>query len=144
MIARPTTVYNQRQSEAFYADTTLDVIECICGMTFAIPRTLHQSALEHRGPDGWQISCPLGHTFHYTGKTDAEKLKAARDDLARERARLDQMQASLRGTKMNAARTRKELKTLKQRVAHGVCPCCNRTFKQLASHMKRQHPEYVA
>jgi hypothetical protein len=24
----------------------------------------------------------------------------------------------------------------------GVCPCCNRTFQQLARHMKAKHPGY--
>jgi hypothetical protein len=28
-------------------------------------------------------------------------------------------------------------------VAAGVCPCCKRTVKQLAAHMKEKHPEFV-
>jgi chemotaxis response regulator CheB len=39
--------------------------------------------------------------------------------------------------------TRAQLTKTKKRVANGVCPCCNRTFKQLARHMKAKHPEFV-
>lgn len=28
------------------------------------------------------------------------------------------------------------------RVGAGVCPCCKRTFQQLARHMKCKHPKY--
>lgn len=31
---------------------------------------------------------------------------------------------------------------LKNRIAAGVCPCCQRTFVNLARHMKGQHPNY--
>lgn len=30
----------------------------------------------------------------------------------------------------------------KKRHAAGVCPCCQRQFKQLVAHMKSQHPDY--
>lgn len=31
---------------------------------------------------------------------------------------------------------------MRNRAAAGVCPCCNRTFSQLATHMKKQHPDF--
>jgi hypothetical protein len=34
-----------------------------------------------------------------------------------------------------------ELRRIQKRTAAGVCPCCNRTFQQLARHMKTRHPE---
>ena len=44
----------------------------------------------------------------------------------------------------NCARAQKAAKTkLIKRIKNGICPCCNRTFKQLAAHMKNKHPEYV-
>lgn len=33
---------------------------------------------------------------------------------------------------------------IKNRVKHGVCPCCQRTFRQLAAHMKSKHPDFVS
>lgn len=33
---------------------------------------------------------------------------------------------------------------LKKRAANGVCPCCNRTFVDLARHMAGKHPTFLA
>lgn len=41
------------------------------------------------------------------------------------------------------AATRGHLTRTKKRGGHGVCPCCNRTFQQLARHMKSKHPDYA-
>jgi len=53
------------------------------------------------------------------------------------RADRDHKEAQRRAEK--AAKTR-----IKNRIGNGVCPCCNRTFKDLASHMKCKHPEYAS
>lgn len=62
--------------------------------------------------------------------------------LQRERANHDQTRADRDYTE-NRRRAEKAAKTrLKNRAKAGVCPCCNRTFKQLAAHMKTQHPNW--
>lgn len=33
---------------------------------------------------------------------------------------------------------------LRKRASAGVCPCCNRTFSQLARHMQTKHPTFIA
>lgn len=33
---------------------------------------------------------------------------------------------------------------LKNRVANGVCPCCNRTFANLQRHMSTKHKGFIA
>jgi len=91
----------------------------------------------------------MGHQWVYK-KTKAEKLKeelkAERESRARERASNDQYEARLRDERdsyKNKARAQKAAKTrLKNRVAAGVCPCCNRTFQNLARHMDHQHPDF--
>ena len=146
----PTIVYNKTEGDKFNADTTLVTVVCFtCGITYAIPASLDRSARKYNGdsPNGWWLCCPLGHTWGYVGQTEEEKLRerlqAERDRAGRLASQRDQLQASLRGTRANAARTRKELKTVKTRVAAGTCPCCGRTFQQLARHMKSKHPDYV-
>lgn len=147
-MATTTHRYPAREGARFANATSLVVVTCTCGMPFAIPEQLERSALEHRGPKGWQITCPLGHSWHYTGENTEERLtrelKLARDSVARERARHDQTKASLTGTKAAATRARNERDRIKARVVAGVCPCCTRTFKQLARHMKAKHPDYEA
>lgn len=31
----------------------------------------------------------------------------------------------------------------KNRIGKGVCPCCNRTFVELARHIATKHPDYA-
>jgi hypothetical protein len=39
-------------------------------------------------------------------------------------------------------RLEKDIKKANRKAKAGVCPCCNRTFKQLADHMKVKHPDF--
>lgn len=129
------------QTYAGYSDLEIEVCGD-CGVLFALPQALVTWARD-RGDAFW---CPNGHRLTYA-KTEAQKLAA---QLERERARSgrlaserDQLQASLRAQKGAATRARNEKARLIARVANGVCPCCNRTFKQLAAHMARQHPQFI-
>ena len=117
---------------------TLHVVECpSCGCIYAIPDGIYQRALRRKVNDS--IYCPNGHTWHFTGKTHAEELQELRDRVARERAARDQAKASERAQRAAATRARKERDRLKKRAEAGVCPHCNRTFQQLARHMKTKH-----
>lgn len=123
---------------------TFEVVECAnCHVDFALSKWF---VAEKRG-DHTTFYCPQGHSQFFPGKSDEEKL---REQLAREKrmrgyteatltATRDQLQAteySRRGEK--AAKTR-----LKNRIAAGVCPCCNRQFQNLHRHMTGQHPDFT-
>jgi hypothetical protein len=149
----PTTVYDVREAAKFTTGKRVDlvVVECTCGLLYAIPENLNRSALKHGGPNGWQISCPLGHTWHYTGEDDlSEQLKRASEQLVTERERLaaelaehDQTRAHLRGERIAKTRFKNERDRLKQRGAGGVCPAdgCHRHFENLERHIVSKHPE---
>lgn len=129
--------------ETFAGHTQLEVRACpTCGVTYAVPERL----LEVRREKGGNWYCPNGHSLHFVGEPEADKLRrqleVARDREARERARRDQAEASARAQKAAATRARNERDRARRRVAAGVCPCCTRTFKQLGRHMKSQHPDY--
>jgi hypothetical protein len=147
----PATVYAAKEGRKFAADTTLVVVECpTCGVTYAIPERFQRSAQRYHGDsaNGWKICCPFGHTWWYVGETELaltkRLLESERDRRASLKARLDQTEASLRGTKAAGTRARNELRRTKERVKNGVCPCCNRTFVRLGQHMAKQHPDYRA
>jgi len=145
-VARPSVVHNAREGKKFNTDTTLVCAECpTCHILFAIPESLERSARRYPGDskNGWKLCCPLGHVWWYVGETPEQKLQRARDSLARERARHDQTRAELTGQRAAKTRFRNERDRLKARAAAGVCPCCNRTFKQLARHMAAKHPEFT-
>lgn len=136
------TVFQQTQrGETWQGYTDLEVMCCpVCGVMYAVPERLLDHARKH--PDQWWY-CANGHHLHFPGKSDEQKIKDLRDRLAAERASHDQTNARLIAQRGATTRIRNEKKKVVERVANGVCPCCQRTFKQLAQHMKRQHPEFV-
>jgi negative regulator of replication initiation len=81
-----------------------------------------------------------GNTNHYPGESKEEALKrllaSKEDQLATMRVDRDRKEAQRRAEK--AAKTK-----IKQRVAHGVCPCCTRSFSDLKRHMTTKHPDYA-
>jgi len=149
--AAPTYVHTAGDGTRFKADTTLVVESCpTCGILFAFPESLERSARRYSGdrPDGWHLSCPLGHTWHYTGKSEEQKL---RDQLSRERGRagrlaseLDQTKAGLRAQKARGTRFKHERDAERARAHAGVCPVdgCRRHFKNLSRHMQTKHPDF--
>ena len=79
--------------------------------------------------------CPSGHPRVWSGDTTEQKLKRAE---AQERHLRDQLQAA--GAEAEAVRVK--LIRERHRFANGVCPCCNRSFENVARHVRSQHPEY--
>lgn len=111
---------------------------CNCSCKFAINDDLWRQAYHKQKRS---VYCPqCGVSLHWSGRTEEQRLK---DQLAAERAQRDQVEAELQYQK-NRTRAEKAAKTrIKNRVGAGVCPCCNRTFKQLAQHMADKHPGYA-
>ena len=114
-----------------------------CGIVFAVPGHWMKKRIE----DHTWWYCPNGHTQHYSGKSETEKL---REDLTRQE-RITQSVSNQRDVeRMQRKSTERRLSAqkgvttkIKNRIAHGVCPCCARTFKQLQRHLKSKHPEYL-
>lgn len=117
------------------------VIQCgSCAVWHTVPEIVYES---HRREGGFH-SCPNGHQRGWNKGTD----EIERENIRRERDRLKQ-QAAMLHEQIAAERTRAEkaeaaTKRLKKRASAGTCPCCQRTFSNMATHMKQQHPEFVA
>lgn len=113
------------------------VIECAsCSIDFGIGAHFQQE----RRNDHANFYCPNGHLNHYPQKNEAERLRQqlkwanARADSWKDQA--ETAEARRRGQK--AANTK-----LKKRIAAGVCPCCRRSFEDLARHIAGQHPDFA-
>jgi len=126
----------------FTLSETFTVFHCCrsgCGVAYA----LNDEFVRHRRSDRKSFYCPNGHSQWFPGETDSDKAQRLAGQLDMERTRRQQAEK----TADYATRSRKavstRLKKVKQRVGHGVCPCCNRTFKALADHMATQHPGYA-
>jgi hypothetical protein len=118
---------------------------CRCKCEVWIPTTLYTAA--RHSPDIW-FYCSYGHKQHYSeGESEATKLRRERDRLAQQIAEKNDeitRQRELReGTERQLSATRGVVTRIKNRVGHGVCPCCNRTFGDLARHMASKHADYA-
>jgi hypothetical protein len=109
---------------------------CWCGTPFSLPANLYNAARN----EGHTVYCPHGHRCCWKEtQTDRERRRA--EIAEQQNARLhDEIEAEKRRT----AAAKGELTKHKKRSAAGTCPCCKRTFANMARHMKTQHPEFVA
>ena len=104
-----------------------------CGVMFGVPKEFDQK----RRDDGNKFYCPNGHCNVYR-KTEADKL---REQLLKTQRRVaDEQRRALRA-KGRADQLDKQYHRVRQRIMAGVCPCCNRTFQNVARHMATKHPE---
>lgn len=114
-----------------YTETITMVTEtcCNCGVAFGIPRDLQQ---QFKNDESKWFYCPNGHKQHYSESeaTRLERLleKERRDHETRLQREID---------------SRKVIEHQVKRMHKGVCPCCNRSFPNLARHLKTKHPELV-
>lgn len=126
------------------ASTILETEVCpSCGMLFAMPARLRKQFRD----DHSTFYCPSGHEQYYAGKSDAEKAKERADQLARQ---LDNARARATAAEDQAAAAERSKRALRavntrtrKRIANGLCPCCRRSFANLAEHMAGQHPDYA-
>jgi hypothetical protein len=132
----------------------LTEITCFsCRVKFAITADLYNARVN----DHLDFWCPNGHQQHFVGDTAEKKrikeleaqLQRERDAKAAERRAKESAhrqrewaESQARGANIAAGKAKAAKRRLEQRIAHGVCPCCHRTFKQLAAHMETKHPEY--
>ena len=124
---------------------------CKCEMW--LPTPLYEAA---KHSSRIVFCCAYGHEQVFTeGETEADKLRRERDMLKQQMAQRDDViakqgrviaftkeelgreQAAVRALKDGSARARK-------RTVAGTCPCCKRTFRQMALHMRNKHPEFKA
>jgi hypothetical protein len=122
--------------------TWYEEVDCYsCGVHYLIPAIIERNAKAHRGPNGRNIHCPNGHSWHYVGETEADKMRRERDIAKQQLARVED---EAREARRRAEKAEKATRLLKKRAAAGTCPCCQRTFSNMNTHMRKQHPEYVA
>jgi len=107
-----------------------------CGIDFSVPDAFYRD----RRDNGETFYCPNGHPRVF--------LEPTVDVLRRERDRLQQRIAQVIDEKNDEIKKREAVerreKRLKKRTAAGTCPCCQRTFSNMSTHMRKQHPAFVA
>lgn len=126
---------------------SFETVECgACHMLFAITSAFQRQCKE----DGRAFRCPdpkcSWDTQSYC-ETDVDKFKKELKEAEAAKARADQArrwaEESRDCERRSHAATRGHLTRAKTRAAAAVCPCCNRSFKQLRRHMRSKHPDYL-
>lgn len=108
-----------------------------CGVPFQVPEDLYDQKLMRDRKLFW---CPNGDVQRFISETEAKRLQR---ELDKEKLRSRTLRSE-RDFERNSARALKgHLTRTRKRVGSGVCPCCSRTFQQLARHMKARHPAYT-
>src|SRR3990167_1606004 len=97
-----------------------------CGMLYGLTAAF----VRRRREDGERWVCPAGHGISFQPS-----------DLAKANARAETAERNAQFWKEQEKAAQKELiakkgqlTKLKKRIANGVCPCCHRTFQNLARH----------
>lgn len=127
---------------------------CNCGMLFAMTQEFQDEKRAARGTGDQLFYCPRGHGQHYTGKTEADKLREQLAEERRQRQRAEQNLAmhadDAREARERAEHERRRANGYKghaaritKRAKAGVCPCCNRHFTALERHMATKHPQFT-
>jgi DNA repair exonuclease SbcCD ATPase subunit len=139
---------------------TCAVVECgECGIPYTVPLTVYET---HKREGGFHY-CPNNHGWGWEKSASTlarererqEAIRRERDRAIQENARLEEsvkawmeqatMDAEARRTaERQAAAAKGQATKLRKRASAGTCPCCNRTFKQLAAHMASKHPTFLA
>jgi hypothetical protein len=124
---------------AYVSDQQMIMITCwareSCGISFGVPREFYQMAIEQ----GFTLCCPRGHLLSF-GESEVTKLKQR---LKWREQRLKWREEQLEKANARANALKGVVTRTKNRVAHGVCPCCRCSFQNLKRHMKTKHPSYV-
>lgn len=112
----------------------LETTDCYkCGVEFAMPDNLLRQ-FQH---NGGTFYCPNGHGQIFA-KSEVQRLREKLDEQTRAATRMADRAASAEASEQKAQR---KITRIMKRTHAGVCPCCNRTFQQLARHMKTKHPD---
>jgi len=120
--------------------------ECItCGVFHAMPAVL----VDRDREQGGYRYCPNGHQQGWSkDQSENEIIRRERDRLKQDAARLVEEASAAQSEafeqRERAIKAETINKRLKKRAAAGACPCCKRTFANMAEHMKHRHPDFIA
>lgn len=135
-------VVSIQRSEQFVTEAC-----CRCGVVFAVSADLQA----HWRRSQESFYCPNGHSQAYVEdevtrvKREMQKqIDAARVEAENAKRDIEWWRVHNNEKRRQLSAAKGQMTKLKKRIGHGVCPCCHRTFKQLAAHMSHMHPEFTS
>lgn len=95
---------------------------------------------ERRQDDHDEFFCPRGHNNYWPQDSDKDKLKK---ELAKSKEQYQRERIERQFHEKSAKAFKGKVTQIKKRIGNGVCPCCNRSFKNVRRHIGLQHPEFT-
>lgn len=108
-----------------------------CGGVFA----LNSEFVDHARNNKGGYSCPYCRTGWSWTQSESDRLKIQLEQKSKELTSAKCEALRFQNLRDLEADERIKLEKKLSRVKKGVCPCCKRTFQNLASHMATQHGE---
>lgn len=123
----------------------LETCHC-CKVPFAMNAATYEVAFQKKAEGVFY--CPHGHPQVYIlGESELSKAQREasrlRQQIAERDDRIKDMQNEHDKKNHRIAGLKGTVTKIKNRVANGVCPCCDRTFVNLSRHMDTKHPDYT-
>lgn len=109
-----------------------NIVCCNCFVEFGI-NSEQDEALRNSHK---MFYCPSGHPQSYTAQSEKEALRLERDRLKQQLAQKDDAIADEQRRREAAE---KKAARVEKRARAALCPCCNRSFGNLARHMATKH-----
>jgi hypothetical protein len=117
-------------------EETFEVYTCChpaCGIRFA----MSAAYVRDRRKDHQWWHCPNGHLQHFDQESKEERLQRELQVAQQQMARIEDER---REAERREAAAKREVARVVKRAHAGVCPCCQRSFANVARHMKMKHP----
>lgn len=116
---------------------TMEIHSCpSCHMDYAAPEAFFRRISE--GGGSWY--CPQGHSVEFT-TSHAEEMRKLQQQLDRQKSRTRHLEDQYEAAQLSARSYKGHVTRIKNRIANGVCPFCNRSFENVRNHMKSEHPK---
>lgn len=120
---------------------TLEVRECgVCGMLFAAPRVFMDE--QRRLGQNGGFWCPAGHQRVFRETTESILRKEKEQSALSFQAQLNDANHARLVAEKAAKKAIADKRKVERRIAHGVCPCCNKTFADISNHMLTEHKDF--
>jgi hypothetical protein len=114
----------------------------VCGIHFGLEKPFKAKRLV----DHQIFHCPNGHEIHYTGESEADRLRTqlrlTENALTYARQDVDRLRSSVKVRDRQIAARKGIITRFKRRITAGRCVCCSRQFKDLETHMEKRHPNF--
>src|SRR5579872_7018035 len=86
--------------------------------------------------------CPRGDRLHFKTSLSQDIQREKEESERRLQAQLNEANHARLVAERERDRVVKDKRKVERRIAHGVCPCCNKSFTDVANHMLTEHKEF--